>query len=161
MSGAMVQWAAAIMVLAAGAACFGLAVARSLLGATIYLFIAGAAASVAVGLLGKGAAATMLAVVACGWAIVLLLAAMLLTTRLARTSQRRSAPWATLALGIVLLGVLCFPLRELQAAMGVRETPQYFVPWLAPLLLVAVAGCLALLGFGERGVLGGGKDQRR
>jgi len=120
----------------------------------MHVIAAGVCAAAAVMLLRGGDGALAFAVFAAAWAPVLLLAAMLLSVRSAKTG-RAKLPWPSLLGAFIAALALWWPLLELRSAVAV--TPSQPVAalsfWLAPVVCVAAVVCLGALGYGERGVL--------
>jgi hypothetical protein len=143
------HWLALALIAAAMTGAFGAIFARSLIAACLYLVATGTAISAALMLLGAHEGALALALVAAAWAPVLLLAAMLLSARAAKSSR---AGWLAALAGVAVTGLIWWPLAELEtpARAAIASGAQSF--WIAPLLLVAGVACFGLLGFGERGV---------
>jgi hypothetical protein len=127
--------------------------ARSLFAMCMYLAAAGVLGAAAMLALGAGDAGLAAALFLAAWAPLLLLAAMLLTAR-ATKAKRRSGPWFSLAAALVTAGGVLAVVPELgDAATPAAGGAGAIGAWLAPLLLVAAAACVGLLGFGERGAL--------
>jgi hypothetical protein len=153
MSGDTLHWLALSLLGVAVASSFGAIVARSLFVTAMHLI--GAAVSVAaiVLLLGAGEGALGAALLAAAWAPVLLLAAMLLSTRAAKLAHAGAAllGWVSAALALPLVW---WPLSELGVRAQTTATATIGMSfWIAPLLLVLAAVCLALLAYGERGAM--------
>ncbi len=131
--------------------------AHSIVAAAVQLAATGALCAAATTLIGGDAMAVALVFAAI--APVLLLAAMLLTSPTARSGAR--TPWLTFAAGAVAAGTII-----LAADLG--AAPPHAAPasspfdaasfWIAPIIFLAAAACIALLGFGERGALRGRGD---
>jgi hypothetical protein len=96
------------------------------------------------------------ALLAAAWAPVLLLGAILLSSRAAKQTRSGAMLFGWLAAaGATLL--VCWPLGELggaDASMAAGTANLGF--WIAPLLLVLGAVCLGLLAYGERGAMARG-----
>lgn len=139
--------------LAAGVAAL---LARSLLAACIYVFTASACAAAAAAVLGADRASLALAAAAGGWAPVVLLAGVSLTSRISR-SAAGAMPWGSIAGAAALAVIVTWSARgRLAQAPMYEELPHSnsgLGLWLALIALAAGAGCIALLGFGERGAL--------
>jgi len=143
------------LVLLAGAALLALAalLSRSVLAACAQLAAAGALIAAMLALLGRGEGALVVALLAAGWAPVMLLGAMLLTSRINAAGAR--TPWFSIAaaaaasLALFWASVGWAPLLASAAAASTLSVGA----WFAPLLLAVAAGCLGLLGHGERGAL--------
>lgn len=154
MSALAFSWFAFALTLAALAAAFAALTARSLFALAMHVAAFGAIVAAALLNLGAGEAALGGALVVVVWTPLLLLGGMLLSARAAK-QLGKGAPWgsifaASLAAGAVLIAVpdLGEPAAPLQPA-----SPSAIGPWLAPLIVVTAAACVALLGFGERGAL--------
>jgi hypothetical protein len=148
------HWLALFLAGAAGAAALGAVLARSLFAMCLYLTVAGALSAACLLALNAGEGALALVLVAAAWAPILLLAAMLLSSRAAKPRQGRRR-WLTLAGAGAVAGAAIWAVSDLGPAiapMG-RDIATGLGFWLAPLLLVPAAGCIALLGYGERGAL--------
>ena len=148
---------ALVLLAGAMAASVGALASRSLFVMCMHLTAAGASAAAIIALLGSGGAALAAGLVTVGWTPLLLMSAMLLTTRTAKPGR---SGWAWLS-AIAALGVLAavwWPLGELaESRVPLLETPA-FAFWLGILLFVTATGCVALLGLGERGALGQSGD---
>jgi hypothetical protein len=145
------------LLVAALFAAFGAITSRSLFATCLYLTAAAAAVATVILLLGAGNGALAVVLIAAAWTPVLLLAAMLLSARVTKDG-RRGVPWASVATGAATLMAVWWPLSEL-SAQSVADAPAASLNvalWLAPLLIAAVAGVAALLGYGERGALSAG-----
>lgn len=152
MSGLVSQYVALALAVATLLVGFAALTARSLFVMCMYLAAAGALGAAAVLAIGAGDAALAVALFAAVWAPLLLLAGMLLSARAAK-SVRRGLPWASLAAGAMAAGVVLVAAPELgQAPVSVAYAGGLGA-WLAPLLFVAAAVCVGLLGYGERGAL--------
>lgn len=140
---------------------FAALTARSLFALCMHLAAFGALIAAALLSLGAGEAGLGAALVIAAWAPLLLLGAMLLSARAAKT-LRKGAPWASLAAAALAGGVLLLALPDLKApaAAASGDAPGAIGFWLAPLVLVAGATCVGLLGFGERGALRGSELER-
>jgi hypothetical protein len=136
---------------------FGAITSRSLFATCMYVAAAAAAVATTILLLGVGNGALAVALVAAGWTPVLLLAATLLSAR-ATKNESRGVSWVSLVIGATALLAMWWPLYELaaQSVAQAQAAPVSIAFWLAPLLLAAVAGVAAVLGYGERGALGAG-----
>jgi uncharacterized MnhB-related membrane protein len=136
------------------AAALGALTARSLYVMGVYLAAAGALAAVAMLALGAPDASLAQALFGFVLAPVILLAALLLSAQGAKP-RRRGLPWLTIAAALAAGGVVLWAAPELAAATRGVEAPFVgaLAPWLAPLVFVAAAACVGLLGYGERGAL--------
>jgi hypothetical protein len=150
------HWLAAPLLLAALGAGIAVAMARSLFAMSMALAACAAFTATALALAGAGDAGLALALVGAAWAPLLLLAAMLLSARAVKTRKARR-PWfsiaAAAAMTLALVWVSAAP-ASIQAVIGAGAR---LGPWPALLMLVAGAACVGLLGYGERGALGGGE----
>jgi hypothetical protein len=137
-------------VLALGAA-VAVLTARSLVSACVSLAALCACAAAAVLALGYGDAALALALLGVGVAPVMLLAGVLLSSRAVKP---RRAPWLSIAAAAAAGAAMLSAAPELDCAKEIAA-PREPSAALAALVFVAVAAAVALLGYGERGVLGG------
>jgi hypothetical protein len=139
--------------LAAGVAAL---LARSLLAACIYVFTSSACAAAAAAVLGADSASLALTAAAGGWAPVILLAGVSLTSRISR-STAGAMPWGSIAGAAALAMIVTWSARGRLAPAPAHEELAYANSglglWMAVIALAAGAGCIALLGFGERGAL--------
>ena len=135
------------------AAALGALLARSLFMMCVCLVAAGAVATAVVLALGAPGAALALAIVATGWAPLLLLGGVLLSAR-ATKGGRDDPPWLSIVVGAAVASAIVWAGADIGASIA---APLAAAPsigfWIAPLVLVAAGGCVGLLGFGERGVL--------
>jgi hypothetical protein len=145
-------WVAIVAMLLGVGAAIAVLAARSLFSACIGLAALCACASAALLGLGYADGALALAAFGVGIAPVVLLAGLLLTGRAVKP-RARGRPW------ISIIAAACAATAMLWAAptLGIAEpiaAPRGGVPLaLAALVFVAVAACVALLGYGERGAL--------
>jgi hypothetical protein len=147
------HWMALALAVAALFVGVGALLARSLFAMCMYVAGAGALAASALVALGAGDAALAVALSGAAWAPLLLLAAMLLSSRAAKP-MRRGAPWFSLIAGIAAAAAVMFVVPDIGAAAVRRDGGESALgPWLAPLLLAAAAACVGMLGYGERGAL--------
>lgn len=151
---AALPWLAlALMAVAIGSAIGALA-ARSLFVTCMHVLTVGVSVAAATLLLRGGDGGLALALFATAWAPVLLMAAMLLSARATKAARAR-LPWLSILGAVVVAGAIWWPLMELSTAAPVL--PVHALDglsfWLAPVLLVAAAGCVGVLGYGERGAL--------
>ncbi len=124
------------------------------------LLAAGAAASAFLALMGRGEAALALVLLTAAWTPLFFLGAILLSKRAVR--PRRAVTWISCAAGLVLASALVWvgvaePLAPAIAAKA--AAPHNLALWLAPVAMAGIYGCVALLGFGERGGLGAPGEQ--
>lgn len=150
------RWLALPLAAAVIAAGWGAIVSRSLFAMCAFMFAGGAAASAAVLALGAADVALTLALVAVGWAPLLLLGAILLSSR-ATKAVRRRPPWLSMAAAASAASAMIWASWDIGAP--VMASPQTMptapaAPWLAALIFVAAVAVVGLLGFSERGVLG-------
>lgn len=136
------------------ASAIGALLARSLFVSCMHVVAAGVCAAAATMLLRAGDGALAFAVFAAAWAPVLLLAAMLLSSRSAKATRAR-VPWLSLAGACAAALALWWPLIDLRNAQAAAapEPMAALSFWLAPLVFVVAAVCLGALGYGERGAL--------
>ncbi len=146
-------WLAAPLMLGVVVAAVAALLARSLFVTSICVCVAGAMASVVLVLLGAGPGALTLALVVGAWGPLLLLSAMLLSTRTAKGLARR--PWFSIfaataaACSLAWVGAAAGPPAATMSAPAGAEIAY----WLTLLALILAATCVSLLGLGERGVL--------
>lgn len=151
----LAPWFALIAMVGALGCVLGALLARALFVMCVYLAAAGALASVALALMHGGAGALVVALTFAGLAPVLMLGAVLLSTRAAK-AQRRARPWLSVGASLAVAATVFWGLPELGAtATAPRDAPQpeFIGAWIAPLIFVAVVACVGLLGYGERGAL--------
>jgi hypothetical protein len=142
----------ALVFLAGALACaLATAMSRSLFAMCMSLASAHACAAVVLMSFGAGDASLTLAVFGAGFAPVLILAGLLLSSRAAKTYKR--GPVLLAAVSAALAGVaMLWATPELGAtAATVGRTYGATGPWLAALMFVTAIGCVGLLGYGERG----------
>ncbi len=154
------HWLAAPLLAAALAAGLGVIMARSLFAMCMCLAAAGASAAAAAALLEAGEGALALALVTAAWAPLLLLAAMLLSARAAKP-LRRGRPYLSFVAAAATAGAVLWAAPELDApARAAHGAAAPLGVWPAMLLFVTGAACVGLLGYGERGVLQNGPQER-
>lgn len=159
MNGFVAEGFALVLIVAVIAAAFAALSARSLLSLCFLLAAAGAMAAAALLALGAGDAALATTIVVAAWGPVLLLGAVLLSARSAK-SFGSSAPWLSLFAAALAGGAILFAAPDLGALQPhVQTTPDAIGFWLASLLLVVGVGCVGILGFGERGALHRGERE--
>jgi uncharacterized MnhB-related membrane protein len=147
------------------AAVLGLAIAiavltsRSLFSVGIGLAAFSACMSVALAALGYGDGAVALALLGGAIAPVLFLAGVLLSGRAVKP-RKRGAPWLSLIAGGLAAAAMVWAAPSLGAAQPVAGSQSGAPIALAALVFIAVAACVGLLGYGERGVLGGAREGR-
>jgi hypothetical protein len=154
------QALALVLVVTALATALGAIMSRSLLAMCAYIAAAGALAAAAALLLRSGEGALALALFAAAWAPVLVLSGVSLSARSAKPVRSRT--WlSVLAVAgtslIILAPLLAAPAAAPATAQGGGEATPGLGFWAAPLILVAAAGCVGLLGYGERGAFGRGR----
>lgn len=153
--GLVFQVLALVLLLGAVAAALEAITARSLLAMCGHLAAAGALIAAVVLLLGGGDGALAAALFAAVWAPVMLLGAVLLSTRAVKPLPRRRS-WLSMIAAAGAAGVLLWSLTELPAApAGEHADATLGIGfWIAPVILAAAAVCAGLLGYGERGAFG-------
>lgn len=140
------------LALTALAAAIGVIVARSLISMIVWLVALGAAAAAALVTIGRGDSGMALALLMVGWTPPLLLAATLLTTSVVRPQAAQR--WFGIAGGASAALALGFAVWRAPMTDQLQfVAPHASVAWMAALPLVAGLACLALLGYGERGVI--------
>jgi hypothetical protein len=148
-----VDWLALALTLGVIAAALGAVTARSLFAMCMFILAAGAMAAAALLARGAGDAGLAAALLFCGLAPFLLLAALLLSARTAKP-RRRGRPWLTIAAACFAAAAVLWALPDLGAPATVRialTQPSPITLWLALIAFAGVAACVGLLGFGERG----------
>lgn len=151
---ALLPYLALVLMGVAIASAIGALAARSLFVSGMHVIAAGVCAAAATMLLRGGDGALAFAVFAAAWAPVLLLAAMLLSTRSSKAA-RAKLPWASVLGALFVALALWWPLLDLRnAAPAAASAPATALSfWLAPVVFAAAAVCLGALGYGERGAL--------
>lgn len=149
------SWLSLALLGVAIAAAVGALSARSLFSACMHLVCCGVSVAAVALLLRPGEGSLALALIAAGWAPLLLMAAMLLSDRKTK-SERKRAPWLSVLSAVAACAAIWAPSLELSATaptatVAVSETGLGL--WLAPLVLVIGAAVVGMLGYGERGVL--------
>lgn len=146
-------WLAPLLMLSVLVAGIAALFARSLFVTSICACVAGAIASVLLVLLGAVSGALTLVLVVAAWAPLLLLSAMLLSKRTAKSHGRR--PWLSIvaAAGAVCALAWAGAAIEPDSALTPARASAGIAYWLALLALTLGAVCVGLLGPGERGVL--------
>ncbi len=153
MSAVVTEIFALVLVAATLAAAFAALTARSLLALCLCLAAVGALAAAVLLALGAGDAALTMAIVVAAWAPVLLIGAVLLSARSAK-SFGAGAPWLSMLAAALAGGAIAFAAPDVGPALArAQAAPDAIGFWLAPLLLVVGVGCYGVLGFGERGAL--------
>lgn len=155
----VLPWLALALLGVALASAIGALVARALFVTCMHVVTAGVSVAAAVLLLQAGEGGVALALFAAAWAPVLLLAVTLLSARAAR-AEKRALPIVGVAAAVLAACGLWWSLAELTtvAPTGIPHVFQGLAFWLAPIMLVAGAGCVGVLGYGERGALTRGPD---
>jgi hypothetical protein len=145
-------WLAVALVAGVAVIAAAMLSARTMFVMCVALAAMAALGAAALAALDAGEAAIALAAFGVGIAPVLMLSGVLLSARAAKRAKGGLPVISAIAIGAgVMMAVLVAP--ELGAA------PQSLAPmapggvWLAVLVFVAAAGCAALLGYSERGVL--------
>lgn len=158
LASSMLPWlAVAAMLLGAGAA-GAVLWARSLF--SVCAGLAALCACAAAALLALGYADGALAVALLGVAIapVLLLGGVLLSSRSVKPPARR-LPWLSIAAATLAALAMVWAAPTLAFQPPVHASREGGSIALAALVFTAVAACVALLGYGERGVLTAPKDR--
>lgn len=153
---------ALLLLCAAFAAAFAALTARALFAMCMHLAAFGALITATLLALGEGDGALSAALVIGAWTPLLLLAGMLLSARAAKAINK-GAPWPSLLAAVFAGGAILIAAPDIgPAPVAASAAPLGGIGfWLAPLLLVVGAACVGLLGYGERGALGGGADSER
>jgi hypothetical protein len=148
---------AALLAVFAAASVFG---ARSLFTVSIGVAVLTAFAACALLALGQGEGGLALALLGGGVAPVLLLGGMLLSNRSAQP-RTRGLPWLSMVAAGAAAAAMLWAAPAIDGAQTIAAPPGGAPLALAAIVFVAVVGCVALLAYGERGVLGavrGGRD---
>ncbi len=153
-----------VLLVAALAACVGAVASKSLFVLTIRLGAGASLSAAALVALGAGDAALLVAVVFAVACPLVLLAVTLLSARSVKGSPNRFSWWLSGAVAGLLAAILLSALPEVTLSVSRAATPAPLLS-LGLLVVVAAAGCAALLGHGERGVFDpraewNGDDQR-
>jgi hypothetical protein len=152
MIAASMHWLALVLGLAALVASVAALMARSLFAMCMCIAAAGALATGVLLALRAGDAGLVVALFSAAWAPILLLGTILLSVR--SVKPMRGAPWFSLAAAGAAGTAIMWVVPDLTPAAAQASGGEGAVgPWLAPLLLVAAAACVGLLGYGERGAL--------
>jgi hypothetical protein len=148
------QWLAVVLCFAALAAGAAAVAARTLLAACLYVCAAAASMAASVVALGDSDAALALVIVGAGWAPVVLLAGVTLSSRVAK-SARKGAPWISAAAAALTAAAIVWAAhgRVGDASTAAAQADAPLNIWFALLALAAGAACIALLGYGERGAI--------
>lgn len=129
----------------------GALLARSLVSMTMFLAATAALAGGAMLALGAGDAALAWVLIGVGLAPVAFLAVMLLSVRTAKA--RRGLPVFALAAAFAAGAGVLWATADVGPGAPTLASNGGLAGWLTPLLFVAVAACVGLLGYGERGAL--------
>jgi uncharacterized MnhB-related membrane protein len=151
-------WIAAALIFLTLAAALAVLTARSLFSVGIGIAAMCACAAGALLALGYGDGALAFALFGAGLAPVLLLGGVLLSSRAARPRARR-LPWLTIAAAVVAGGTMLWASPALVAEQPIASSRDGIPLGLVALVFVSVAACVALLGYGERGVFGGSRKR--
>lgn len=145
---------ALILIGAAAWAGFGALRARSLISAVMHTAAASACISAALVLRGAGDAALAAALLGVGWAPIVLMAGVSLSTRVVKQGGRgRWLPSAVAAAGAA--GAMLWAGREVLSVTAARAAATAPISvWLAAALFASGAAAFGLLAFGERGMIG-------
>lgn len=149
--------------MAAGAALLALFTAlavltsRSLFSASVGLAATCACVATALAALGYADGALALGLFGAGVAPVVMLGGVLLTNRAARP-RKRGAPWLSVIAGSAAAVAMLWAAPSLGINNVIAPPRGGSLVVVVALIFVAVAACAALLGYGERGVLGKGRD---
>jgi hypothetical protein len=146
-------WVAVVAMLLGAGAALALLTARSLFSACIALAALCACATGALLALGHADGAVALALVGVGITPVLLLAGVLLSSRAVKP-RARGLPLLSIVAAICAAGAMLWAAPMLGLEQPVAGPRGGVSLALGALVFVAIAACVALLGYGERGVLG-------
>jgi len=152
-------WIAVVMILLSAAAALALLTARSLFSASIALAAMCACATGALLAIGEADGALALSLVGAGIAPVLLLGGMLLSSRAVKP-RVRGLPWLSIAAAGCAAVAMLWAAPMLGFEQPVAAPRDGASLSLGALVFVAAAACAALLGYGERGVLGAPRTGR-
>lgn len=145
------SWAALAAIALTAVAAAGVLMARSLFSACVGLAAVCASGASALLALGYGDGALTLALGGAGVAPVLLLAGVLLTARAAKPRRGRF-PWLSMAGALAAGAAMMWVAASLAPGEAIAPPGGVSIAF-AALVFVAVAACVALLGYGERGIL--------
>jgi hypothetical protein len=153
------QVGAIALLLAAFAACASALASRSFF--VLAVRLAAGAALCAAGLASAGAGTAAMAI-ALGYAIVCPIVLLTIVVPGARAAKTQATIFKALpaALAATVLGVVIIAAPQDLHVLGASLGTSGGASWIAALLFAAATGCTALLGYGERGVLGAGKAGR-
>ncbi len=146
-------WMAVIAILLAAAVAIAVLAARSLFGVAIAIAPLCACAAAAMLANGHGEAALAVALLGVGVAPTLLLGAMLLSNRAVKP-RTRGLPWFSIAAAGAAGAAMLWAAPTLDLPHPVAAPHDGMPVAVAAIVFVALAACIALLGYGERGVLG-------
>jgi hypothetical protein len=151
---AALPWLALALLGVAIASAIGAIAARSLFVTCMHVVTVGVSVAAAALVLQAGEGGLALALFAAAWAPVLLLAVTLLSARATR-AERRRFPILSIVGAALAVSAIWWPLIELAGAAptGIPHVFHGLSFWLAPIILVAGAACVGVLGYGERGAL--------
>jgi len=157
MAEALITYALALVfaLAAIGAALTALSV-RALFATCMALAGVSACAAAALVALGAGEGALAVALFGVGLAPVLMMAGVLLSARAAK-AMKHGPIWFSAVAAAAVGAAAAWSAPELAAAPQAGALSASAAPWLGALVFVAALGVIALLGFGERGPLGGGE----
>lgn len=148
------EWVALALLIGALACAWAAAMARSLFAAVILFAAFATLCAAALTAVATPEIAIIAALFGLGVAPLLLLAALLLSARVAKP-RPHGRPWAMLAATVIAGGVLGWSLWGLaptRAAVNGDSGPGVAI-WAAALMFAAAFTAVGLLGYGERGVL--------
>jgi hypothetical protein len=147
----LAAWLAVVSAVGVGVLALAMLRARSLFVTAAAVAAMSALAVCAVLLLHGGDGAVALAAFGVGIAPVLLMGVVLLSTRAAKGARGGAVVYGAALFAAVAAAAVIAPEWRGSAISTPSSTP---VPlWTGALVLVAAAACLAVLGYGERGVL--------
>jgi len=146
-----VTWLAGVLALGAGVMAVAALRARSLFVTAACVAGVVALAAAAALLLGGGDGAVAMAAFGVAFAPLVIMAGVLLTARTARTT--RGGLWVSVVAVVAGLAAAAVIAPELGGAPAALLSHAPISLWLGALVFVAAAGCVAVLGYGERGVL--------
>lgn len=146
-----VTWLASVLALGAGVMAVVALRARSLFVTAACVAGVAALSAAAVLLLGGGDGAVAIAAFGVAIAPVVVMGGVLLSARTAKTM--RSGVWPSAVAVVAGLAAAAAIAPELAAAPATTLPHAPTSLWLGALVFVAAAACVAVLGYGERGVL--------
>ncbi len=145
-------WIGVVLLLLGAAVGVGVLVARSLFAVCVGMAALAAIMAAALAALGHGDGALSLGLFGAGVAPVLLMAGVLLSGRAAKP-RKQAWPWMSALAATLTAAVIVVFASEFSVAPRAIAAPNSIGLWLALLVFAPIAGCAALLGYGERGVL--------